>query len=390
MAAKSEEESNVEPNIKKIRFGKKELKKLWNKILLILKNTFIYCKKSVFYYFNSFVIFIFNFFKLLYRCVTIFWTLFILIHILFYIFFKKELNDIYGIWWTPYPSVIILSFLIVGVLHKYKITIKKHLKIILKSIKKHFVAVFLLTIAFFMGLEHTIGIIRAEKSIHTIDLLDSYISVLPFVLVGTVILSIFLFFFPPIEYMKGDNNSTLAILKEGERDHLEYNRRRFINQIENLMINARNAQIAAYITLIMGLAIIMFLLNEDADFLKAEPTELAVILIQLVYYKILVAVITIFMSNKFFKQYEKNMADIRFLQNELTNLDTKITYISLLDKHIKKDNLIQVLEEVNKIERNFILQEGQNTINSKEFEISAKTENSISNLLKIISDFFKK
>ncbi|MDV7553116.1 hypothetical protein R4530_13185 [Acinetobacter baumannii] len=88
----------------------------------------------------------------------------------------------------------------------------------------------------------------------------------------------------------------------------------------------------------------------------------------------------------FLRLYKQSLDDIKFYQNELTNIEAK--YLSLeIAKQTKNHKLISnILEELVKTERNFILENGQSTIEIEKEKISSANS---SNLLKTVTDLLK-
>ncbi|MCH7690367.1 MAG: hypothetical protein IIA17_04900, partial [candidate division Zixibacteria bacterium] len=64
----------------------------------------------------------------------------------------------------------------------------------------------------------------------------------------------------------------------------------------------------------------------------------------------------------FLKLYKASLYDIKFYQNELTNVESKI--ISLKSAFFSKDDgaLRTIIEELSRTERNFVLKKGETTV----------------------------
>ncbi|WP_407494662.1 hypothetical protein [Elizabethkingia anophelis] len=88
----------------------------------------------------------------------------------------------------------------------------------------------------------------------------------------------------------------------------------------------------------------------------------------------------------FLRLYKLNLNDIKYYQNELTNIDLKHTsLISSINYGVEKD-ISSVINELSKTERNFILEKGQTTI---EFEKFKYDQNSLQRFSKILKNFTK-
>ena len=80
------------------------------------------------------------------------------------------------------------------------------------------------------------------------------------------------------------------------------------------------------------------------------------------------------------------MDDIKYYQNEITNLEAK--YLSLqIAKSMNNHKLLSsILEQLMKTERNFVLEKDQSTIDLEKERLSSDNAN---NTLKTITDIFK-
>ncbi|MEJ5037689.1 hypothetical protein WH285_12205 [Acinetobacter johnsonii] len=88
----------------------------------------------------------------------------------------------------------------------------------------------------------------------------------------------------------------------------------------------------------------------------------------------------------FLNLYRKSMEDIKYYQNEITNLEVK--YLSLqMAKSMNNHKLISsILEQLVKTERNFVLEKDQSTIELEKERISSNNAN---NTLQAVKDIFQ-
>ena len=85
--------------------------------------------------------------------------------------------------------------------------------------------------------------------------------------------------------------------------------------------------------------------------------------------------------------YKKSLDDIKYYQNEITNLEAK--YLSL-DQSKQSGNfklLANALETLNKTERNFILKKDETTIELEKSKIETQSSNNTVQALKDIINF---
>lgn len=97
-------------------------------------------------------------------------------------------------------------------------------------------------------------------------------------------------------------------------------------------------------------------------------------------------ILIIFLAFFFLNLYRKSMDDIKYYQNEITNLEAK--YLSLqMAKSVNNHKLTaNLLEQLMKTERNFILEKDQSTIELEKDRISSNNAN---NTLQAIKEIFQ-
>lgn len=85
----------------------------------------------------------------------------------------------------------------------------------------------------------------------------------------------------------------------------------------------------------------------------------------------------------FLRLYKSNLEDIKFFQNEITNIEAKHLAIQSIFLTKEYTSLSSVLSEISKTERNRILEKGQSTV---EIERARLEHDDIIDLVKIIAD----
>lgn len=88
----------------------------------------------------------------------------------------------------------------------------------------------------------------------------------------------------------------------------------------------------------------------------------------------------------FLRLYKQSLDDIKFYQNELTNIEAKYLSLQIAKKTNNHKLITTILEELVKTERNFILEKGQSTIEIEKEKISSTSSN---NTLKTVTDLLK-
>ncbi|MFW2079667.1 hypothetical protein ACNPQK_01605 [Acinetobacter guillouiae] len=87
----------------------------------------------------------------------------------------------------------------------------------------------------------------------------------------------------------------------------------------------------------------------------------------------------------FLKLYKQNLDDIKYYQNELTNIESKNLAVQISKQSNNHKLITLCIEEFLKTERNFILEKDQSTIDLEKERISSNNSN---NTLQAIKDIF--
>ncbi|HFX6223808.1 hypothetical protein [Acinetobacter nosocomialis] len=166
----------------------------------------------------------------------------------------------------------------------------------------------------------------------------------------------------------------------------------FENKINKTMNRLENERISlarrGNLNLVLGMTLSFFGLAVLASsiFLSAkEYTDIYQLILNMLPKTTLALFIEIF-AYFFLRLYKQSLDDIKFYQNELTNIEAK--YLSLqIAKQTNNHKLITtILDELVKTERNFILEKGQSTIEIEKEKISSTSS---SNALKTVTDLLK-
>ncbi|RYL25911.1 hypothetical protein [Acinetobacter piscicola] len=131
---------------------------------------------------------------------------------------------------------------------------------------------------------------------------------------------------------------------------------------------------------LLGLSVFGYILLNSQIYQSIEmllintlPKALFVILIEL-------------FSFFFLNLYKKNLDEIKYYQNEMTNLESKFLALQVAKSMNNHKILSLILEELSKTERNFILEKDQTTLELEKERISSNNSN---NTLQAIKDIFK-
>ncbi|EST59152.1 hypothetical protein K151_1980 [Proteus hauseri ZMd44] len=88
----------------------------------------------------------------------------------------------------------------------------------------------------------------------------------------------------------------------------------------------------------------------------------------------------------FLRLYKNGFEEVKYFQNELTNIDSKFLGIRILNDIKNEELKIDILNELIKTERNFILEKGQSTVSLERDRIEMNEEK---NILLILKDILK-
>ena len=88
----------------------------------------------------------------------------------------------------------------------------------------------------------------------------------------------------------------------------------------------------------------------------------------------------------FLKLYKRNLEDIKYLNNERTNLEMKIVAIKTGLIYNDRDTINNLVTELAKTERNFVLQKGESTVEIEKNKIDENSSNKLINMILKILD----
>jgi len=87
----------------------------------------------------------------------------------------------------------------------------------------------------------------------------------------------------------------------------------------------------------------------------------------------------------FLRIYKKNLDDIKYLNNERTNIDLKLVALRTSIAYSESEALKEVILDLSKTERNFVLKKGESTVEiEKERQENTSSEKILSSFLKLL------
>lgn len=166
--------------------------------------------------------------------------------------------------------------------------------------------------------------------------------------------------------------------------------RRLIDEVRTLKLRSNLNLVIGMILCFSGIIALFIFLQKNAGiyvlaFKDHNINEIILTLIPNAFFVLLIEIFSYFFLNL----YKKSIEEIKFYQNELTNLESK--FLALKAAKITNNHklLATILEEIVKTERNFILQPGHSTIEIEKEKISSTNS---SNVIKAATELlnFKK
>jgi hypothetical protein len=140
-----------------------------------------------------------------------------------------------------------------------------------------------------------------------------------------------------------------------------------------------NLVIGAFTTIAAVMILGIFIFEKQIDF--SDTTEVLAHYIPRISIAIFIEIFSFF----FLKLYKSNLNDIKYFENERTNINSKRLALKFAYLTDNKDSINIILNELAKTERNFILKKDESTVNIEKLKIEKDNEsNTVSTLLNLI------
>jgi hypothetical protein len=92
----------------------------------------------------------------------------------------------------------------------------------------------------------------------------------------------------------------------------------------------------------------------------------------------------------FLKLYKSGLGEIKYFQNELTNIELKFVSLESALRSSNEDMVMQVVSEFSKTERNFVLEKGQSTVELERTRMDSESSNNmLSSMSKLVESIKK-
>lgn len=177
-------------------------------------------------------------------------------------------------------------------------------------------------------------------------------------------------------YVAGIKDIALARVREETFDErFQQTRRRLGQEVQDLAKRGNLNLILGILTTVFGLGILGYAVFTPP--LTESVTELLSYFIPRVSLVLLIEVFAYF----FLRLYKQSLSEIKYFQNELTNIEARNLALQVALRDDDLDVRTQVVGELAKTERNFILEKGQTTVEIERERISARVANNFSEQL---------
>lgn len=126
----------------------------------------------------------------------------------------------------------------------------------------------------------------------------------------------------------------------------------------------------------------LFYSDFDKNFKGAEAKDILLYLLPRLFMIIFTELFALF----FLKLYAKGLNEIKYFQNELTNIELKLVAVEVAYVTKNDESMKDSLNILAQTERNFILKKGETTV---ELERAKSESENMQNILKAVPEFFK-
>jgi hypothetical protein len=192
------------------------------------------------------------------------------------------------------------------------------------------------------------------------------------------------------EFLKSlDEKYSLKIVAEARYKELLQNfdqtRTRVMREIDSLSRRANLNLVIGSVTTIIAVGV-LFSSVYSKDFSLNDTAKTLSYFIPRISTVIFIEIFSFF----FLKLYRSNLNDVKYYQNEMTNIEFKVLSLKSALMTDDKETLKQIISELNKIERNFILQPGETTVDIETNKYQNRNDKSFTDNLKIMTDSISK
>jgi hypothetical protein len=174
------------------------------------------------------------------------------------------------------------------------------------------------------------------------------------------------------EYMDGIKGLVSAgVRKESLDGHFKNITARLSREVENLAKRGNLNLILGILTTLIGLAVLGYSVFYSPE--SHSPQELAAYFIPRISLVVLIEVFAYF----FLRLYKQSLAEIKYFQNEITNIEAKQLAVSIIESHKDASLIARVVESLSSTERNFTISKEQTTIDLEREKIASQNNSQL-------------
>ncbi|WP_447763725.1 hypothetical protein [Pseudomonas reinekei] len=180
------------------------------------------------------------------------------------------------------------------------------------------------------------------------------------------------------------SNSSKAIIERLKREIADLRLRSNINLIIGMSITTVGVYLLWNTVSMIDTSVLLKMLASEGQ--ESNQKFIKNLVLPLVPRVLLVIFVEVF-AYFFLSLYKSGLSEIKYFQNELTNIESKLVAVEFSYLAKNQDGVKLAIESLSKTERNFILEKGQTTVELEK----AKSESELTrNIIKTIPSFFKK
>jgi hypothetical protein len=168
------------------------------------------------------------------------------------------------------------------------------------------------------------------------------------------------------------------------RLHFSQTKERLFSEVESLTRRGNLNLVIGGITTVFAVGMLVYIVLNGKIPISPEQRNIEFLLWHYVP-RLSVAIFIEVFSFFFLKLYRNSLEDIKFFQNEITNIDSKIISLEAAIFFKDKNTISAVVSELSKTERNFKLQKGESTVGLEQSKIESQgINNFVANVTSIL------
>lgn len=183
-------------------------------------------------------------------------------------------------------------------------------------------------------------------------------------------------------YLAGIKDLVATNIKESSLEsHFKNITARLSREVENLAKRGNLNLILGILTTLIGLIVLGYSVFYSPE--SHTPEELLAYFLPRISLVVLIEVFAYF----FLRLYKQSLSEIKYFQNEITNIEAKQLAVSIIANHNDASLITRVVESLSNTERNFTINKDQTTIDLERERLASQNH---TNLLTTIKDLINR